>query len=260
MNNMAETIVIDKDLCIGCGLCVKDCPDHKISLADGKAIVKEKKCIECGHCYAICPKHAVDMLGYDKTGCDDFADMADFDSDRLLTAMKCRRTIRHFKDKPVEQEKIDKILEAGRCCQTATNAQSVHFTVLGSMQKAVERECVKMYKAGVKVGSTFVKGLQGKNVADDFFFKGAPLVIVVSGVGNMNRGLATSYMELMADSLGLGCLVSGFTEICINANPKIRSMIKLPITEMIYHVLVIGYPDVKFCRAAPRKPLKIRNL
>lgn len=253
-------IVIDENKCVGCGLCVKDCPAKYIKLVDGKAKAIGNGCIECGHCFAICPTESVAMTEYDTSDCVPVVPMTEFDSDKLLVAMKSRRTIRSFLDKPVEQEKIDKILEAGRYCQTASNAQDIHYTILGSKQDAVEKECVKIFRTGVKAGAPFVKMLRGYEISDKFFFRGAPLVIIVSGKGGMSRGLASSYMELMADSMGLGVLISGFTEICYKLSPKIRNLIKLPKGDMIYSVMIIGYPDVKYQRTVPRKPLRARYL
>lgn len=41
---------INKDNCIGCKLCVKNCPVNAISMKDGKAVIDQDKCIECGIC------------------------------------------------------------------------------------------------------------------------------------------------------------------------------------------------------------------
>ena len=50
-----KPIIIDKEKCIGCGKCVKDCVSEKLGLIDGKAVFKYERCIQCGHCFAICP-------------------------------------------------------------------------------------------------------------------------------------------------------------------------------------------------------------
>jgi len=49
------------------------------------------------------------------------------------------------------------------------------------------------------------------HASDSFFFKGAPLVIIVSARNEVDAALASSYMEIMAESLGLGVLYSGFS-------------------------------------------------
>ncbi|NVM25832.1 MAG: 4Fe-4S binding protein, partial [Desulfobacterales bacterium] len=42
-------IVIDSDLCNGCGLCVKVCPYGAVELRDGKAVLTDR-CTACGAC------------------------------------------------------------------------------------------------------------------------------------------------------------------------------------------------------------------
>ena len=96
-----KPIIIDKEKCIGCGKCVKDCVSEKLGIIDGKAQFKYERCIQCGHCFAICPTGAVTMRDYPDAENEAVVDMADFDSDKLLQAMKSRRTIRQFKDKEI---------------------------------------------------------------------------------------------------------------------------------------------------------------
>lgn len=51
---------INEDLCVGCGVCVDDCPVGAITLReDQKAIINEDECIRCGRCHEVCPEDAV---------------------------------------------------------------------------------------------------------------------------------------------------------------------------------------------------------
>lgn len=251
-------IVIDAEKCIGCGVCTKDCPAGAIALENGKAVMTGR-CIECGHCYAICPVHAVEMSDYETTD-EPVTPMTEIDADLLLRAMKSRRTVRQFTDKEVEQEKIDKILEAGRYSPTGGNSQQVMYTILGSKQDDIEKECVKTFRGGINLGSKLVKALGGMKIDDNFFFKKAPLVIVVSGKGAVDPSLASSYMELMAESLGLGVLYSGFFVICAKVNPKVKKMLGLPKGFKPATCMIMGYPSVKYHRIVPRKELKKTTL
>ncbi len=252
-------VVIDTSKCVVCGKCVKDCVAHALVIEDG-SVKLTQGCIECGHCFAVCPTGAVDMPGYDTGGCGDITSMTEIDSETLLQAMKSRRTIRQYKYIPVEQEKIDKILEAGRYAPTGANSQNVAFTILGSKQAELEREGVKLFRAAVKAGSKFSAFLRNQDIDDNFFFKKAPLVIVVSGHDAVNATLASAYMELEANTLGLGVLYSGFFAICARISPKIRATLKLPRGHRAVTCMIIGYPDVAYKRIAPRKPHEIKTL
>ena len=42
--------VVDKDKCIGCGICTKVCPSLAITLVERKAVVNEQDCRGCGGC------------------------------------------------------------------------------------------------------------------------------------------------------------------------------------------------------------------
>ena len=100
-----KPVIVNEEKCVGCSLCVKDCPGGYLYLENGKARTHDIGCIECGHCYAICPQGAVRLTNVD---CEEepVVPMSDLDSDTLLAAMRSRRTIRQFTQQPVEKEKI----------------------------------------------------------------------------------------------------------------------------------------------------------
>ena len=187
-------------------------------------------------------------------------DMTEFDPDKLLAAMKSRRTIRQFKDKEIPAEAVEKIIEAGRYCPTGTNAQDFAFTVITYKLSEIEKECVKFFRWGQKAVTPFSAYIKNSIIDDNFFFKKAPLVIVVSGKGNTSACLASSYMELMAESLGLGVLYSGFFVAAAKLNPKIGAMLKLEKGYKPVTTLVIGYPDVKYERIPTRNKAKINYI
>ena len=253
------SVIINEEKCIGCSLCVKDCPGSCLHLENGKAKARGVGCIECGHCYAICPQGAVRMEGYDCTD-EAVVPMTELDSGTLFAAMRSRRTIRQFTDQPVEKEKIRQILEAGRYSPTGGNSQKVSFTILGGRQKDAEAICVNLFRSAKKAGSVVVSGLKSFEIPDTFFFKGAPLVIVISAKSSVDAGLASAYMEIMAESLGLGVLYSGFFVFCTRMSRKLRSLLRLPKGQKAVTCMVIGYPAVKYRRIVPRRPLKARVL
>ncbi len=59
---------VNKDLCKGCGICMRSCPPQSISLSESKDFVSidHNKCIRCFCCQELCPEgaiHARDSIG-----------------------------------------------------------------------------------------------------------------------------------------------------------------------------------------------------
>ena len=50
---------VDENMCVGCGICVNECPVDAINMENGKAVIDMKKCIRCKKCHEICPQKAV---------------------------------------------------------------------------------------------------------------------------------------------------------------------------------------------------------
>jgi uncharacterized protein (DUF362 family)/NAD-dependent dihydropyrimidine dehydrogenase PreA subunit len=47
--------------CVGCGVCVQNCPMHAITLVDRRAQIDLKQCIRCYCCHELCPHEAIDL-------------------------------------------------------------------------------------------------------------------------------------------------------------------------------------------------------
>lgn len=60
-------VVIDPELCKGCGICKKECPNEAIVIENKKAVVREN-CASCGICTRVCPVQAVTASAEIKQG------------------------------------------------------------------------------------------------------------------------------------------------------------------------------------------------
>ncbi len=55
-----KIIQINKDACVGCGVCADTCHQSTIEIVDGKAVVMhEAACDGIGNCLPVCPVGAI---------------------------------------------------------------------------------------------------------------------------------------------------------------------------------------------------------
>lgn len=54
-------VQIDGKLCVGCGRCVKVCPQNALSIENKKSHVNIQKCIGCFECITVCPVKAISI-------------------------------------------------------------------------------------------------------------------------------------------------------------------------------------------------------
>lgn len=95
--------------------------------------------------------------------------------------------------------------------------------------------------------------LKSMNIDENFFFKKAPLVIVVLGKDKVSASLAAENMAFMAEANGLGVLFSGFFTICFRLSKKIRNIVGIKGKVYPVTTLVIGHSAVKYHRTVHRK-------
>lgn len=258
-------IRVNTETCIGCGMCEKDCLASAIRVEDGKAKVK-MKCMECGHCVAVCPVAAVTM-----DGAYDMADVMPYDAEtfkipaeNFLNFLKFRRSTRQYQQKAVEQEKLERVVEAGRYTPTASNSQNVHFVVVQEQIEPVKdliwEGLERMLEAGEiphyrGMLQRFIDRRKADKTQDALFF-GAPVLVVLTCEGPWNGTLVARTMELMAEAEGLGSLYSGFIQRGIFYSPEVQEL--LGITgEQVAVCMLMGYPAVKYRRTVPRKKANV---
>ena len=265
-------ISIDQEKCIGCGLCVADCFPNDLIMKDEKAAATNKTCIKCGHCIAICPVNAASLSDYDMTEVKAYdADTFDVPAENLLNFIKFRRSVRKFTDKPIEKEKIQQIIEAGRFTPTGSNRQPVSYIVVQDEIKTLtglgleglnqlgkniledksnKNPLFKFYaKRWMKMYEDY---LANPELPTNLFFNAKGIILVVSD-SPIDGGLAASSMELMTPALGLGMFFSGFFVRAAMGNPKIKAFLGIDDSKEVIACLVMGYPDMKYQRTVPRK-------
>ncbi len=256
-------VIIDQEKCNGCGLCKSDCIGHVIEVEEKASILRG--CFQCGHCVAICPTGAVSIEGkdYDMADVEEVGAGFGIDEKTMLHAIKTRRSIRHFKKTCPERAEIEKLLEAGRFSPTASNAQNVSYIVITEKTQELAELCIaelrKLEHDEDAFYSVFPPPMSLSRVNfrdDDFFFKGAPAVILTLSPNEVNASIASANMELMAASMGLGMLYVGFFTRLVKKNEAIRGFLGLKEDDRVVTCLALGRPDVVYLRTPPRKKAK----
>lgn len=130
--------VIDDELCIGCGLCIKVCPSETISIQNKKARVTGDESMHCGHCAAICPEGAISVTSLDEHYSryhtfhtnTSWVDYGKPDTGGLVNLMASRRSCRNFNQEPVPEAILEDLVKIGTTAPSGTNCQLWAFTII----------------------------------------------------------------------------------------------------------------------------------
>ena len=90
-------------------------------------------------------------------------------------------------------------------------------------------------------------------LGNDRLFYNAPILIIVTSEHSLNAGIASAHMKLMADTLGLGSVFSGFLIRACERDSSIKDFFGIKENHNIVSCLAIGYPNVRYFRTVPRK-------
>jgi nitroreductase len=159
----------------------------------------------------------------------------------LYEVIKSRYSVRSYLDKPVEQEKLDRILDAARLAPSGSNRQPWKFVVVRDTERRK-----KLVPA----------------CSNQEFVGQAP--VVIAGVGLMpdrimscgvpgdpvDVAIALEHVALAATAEGLGtCWIGSFHQ------DQIRTLLGIPANAKVIEVMTLGYP-ADHPQPKTRKPMK----
>jgi nitroreductase len=160
---------------------------------------------------------------------------------KFLELVQSRQSDRAYLDKPVEKEKIERILEAARLAPSACNAQPWKFVVVTDSEKRMQ----------------IADATASKLLSMNHFTKQAPVQLVLveenanftSSVGGMltnkhyphiDLGIVASHICLAAADEGLGSCMIGWCD-----EKKVRKVLDIPGNKRVMLVILLGYSAQK---------------
>jgi nitroreductase/NAD-dependent dihydropyrimidine dehydrogenase PreA subunit len=266
---------IAEDLCQRDGLCVKDCATGIIQLPDTGEVPEivpggESACLECGHCVAICP---YDALSHERIPADRSPAIKEnlrINEEQAVQFLRSRRSIRHFLDRPVEQEKIRTLIETARYAPTGGNSQMVEWLVLTDRSHLGEiagrtvdwmRQLVKDPQV-IAARPYLRQAVASWEDGSDSVLRDAPALLVAmapqeAANGLVDLTLALCYLDLLAPVMGLGTCWAGLLQGGILAMPSLKAKVGIPETYSHHYPIMLGYTDLEYFRLPERKRPKI---
>ena len=171
----------------------------------------------------------------------------------VIETIMARRSIRKYKETPVEREKLEQIVRCGINAPNGLNRQPWAVRVVDDAA----------YIDGI---TALFKAAQPAQAEDPSFrnmFRNAPAVIFIAspsdGSGQVDCGLLGGNIVLAAQSLGLGtcCLGGpiGFMKNTPEAAPYVERL-ELPEGYELLYAIGVGYPD-EAPEAKPRDEGKV---
>lgn len=279
-----------EEKCNECMLCVKDCAAG-VWREDGQksALIDPESCNRCSHCLSVCPQGAIehDVLDSKQIRRTDKKQMDPEVYNEIVTS---RRSIRHYKDKPVPREIIQKILDLARYSPTASNSQNVGYIIIQDraiIQKVSKeifgfskrifkftRSSLGKFLLGVLKNISIVStinryigtmdyNIQQTDAGRDFILHHAPVLILIHAPKGAkfscdNCNIAAVNIINYAHVMGLGTCFIGFLSLALGYSRYLRNLLGIPKNRKVFTCMVIGFPAYRHSFTASRKQPDVR--
>lgn len=172
-----------------------------------------------------------------------------------IEAIKTRRSVRKFSDRPLEDEKLQSVLEAVQAAPSWSNMQCWRLVVVKSAETRARISDLSFVESFFSTYGYKANPAQ-KGIA------GAPAVIVLCAFpdqsGELNgqkyyltdAGIASENLMLAAHAVGLATVFVGVFD-----EDKLAELLDIPPGVRIVGLFPLGYPLTEPKGGPPRKPL-----
>lgn len=146
----------------------------------------------------------------------------------VYEAIRLRKAVRSYQDRPVETEKLERVLDAARLAPSARNMQEWRFVVVSVRETREALRHAANNQAFVAEAPIVIAGCAVKS--DHVMRCGQPSYPI-------DVAIATDHLILAAAAEGLGtCWIGAFEEA------EVRRILRIPSDIRVVELLTLGYP------------------
>jgi nitroreductase/NAD-dependent dihydropyrimidine dehydrogenase PreA subunit len=266
--------VADPARCNRDGVCVAECPTRIIELGPEDSAPHipadaEEFCRHCGHCVAVCSHRAVTFDGTTPEQLPPVRTDWLPGPEQVEHFLRARRSIRSFTPRPVEPERLAKLLDIARFAPSASNRQPVRWLVVeeaGEVRRLAGLT-VDWLRAGQAAQPpaaqrSLQRFISGWDSGLDMVCRGAPHLFVACATADSawaaaDCAIALTYLELAAPSFGLGACWGGILTNAARQWAPLQEALALPDGLAVYGAMMVGHPRHRFRRLPERNPAQI---
>jgi nitroreductase len=198
--------------------------------------------------------------------------------ERIRQLFQSRRSIRTYKERPVDRGLLQELIEMVVFAPSAHNSQKVRWLVFDGREKlrALAEITVDWMRWVIEVMPEraaelhFERRVKHWENGADGILRGAPVLVVAHGekelqtlppdfvpeldnvTAPLDYAVALSYLELAAVGLGLGTCWAGYVYKAANIYPPMHKALGLPEGHQCFGALMVGYPKYVYKRIPPR--------
>ncbi|WP_321419590.1 nitroreductase family protein [uncultured Methanomethylovorans sp.] len=171
------------------------------------------------------------------------------EEDPVISTIKMRRSVRDYANKPVSNDVVESIIDAGIHAPTGLGMQPWRFVVIKdkAIMKQMSNHCKpRLLKQleGINIDAAMQFKKMLKTEEFDIFYN-APVLIIVLGYKNVptvdfDCSMCAQNMMLAAHSMGLGSCWIG-TACLVQDNPEMLNKLKIPADFKVVAPIIFGY-------------------
>jgi nitroreductase len=157
----------------------------------------------------------------------------------IYDAIRGRYSCRAYNSRPVEQEKLDRVIEAARLAPSARNLQDRRFVIVRDAETRRELATAANKQMFIATAPAVIVGC---SVTDQVMRCGQPIAAI-------DLAIAMEHIALAATAEGLAtCWIGSFFP------EQVRAVLDIPLTVAVVELMPIGYPaDTQTHK--PREPI-----